>query len=210
MRRGAVRGLVPFGRDGDQLAVAVAAAMSASTTCGQCAGMMQLLAAALDPAFVGELAQHALERGAVGILHAEGARDLAGADFAGLLADEGEELVLGGKGRFGLGTFHENAIREKLACLVHRHDHGASPWRSLVDHSRFTAFTFGAGFGALALRRFGLGAPAASVRPLPSRCFARGAAGCGFARAAACLGRRLLAAAARGARVDKRRPPARA
>ena len=74
---------------------------------------MQFLAAALDHAFVGELAQHVLERGAVGVLQAEGAGDLAGADLAGLLADEGEKVVFGGEGRFGMGTCHENKIREQ-------------------------------------------------------------------------------------------------
>src|SRR5215468_4637260 len=80
---------------------------------GQGAEVMQLLAAALDAALVGKLAQHALERGAIGILQAERARDLAGADLAGLLADEGEKVVFGGKGRLGLGTGHENKIREQ-------------------------------------------------------------------------------------------------
>ena len=47
--------------------------------------MVQLLAALLDAALVLKLAQHGLERGTVGVLHAEGARDLAGADFSGLL-----------------------------------------------------------------------------------------------------------------------------
>jgi ribonuclease R len=41
------------------------------------------------------------------------ARDLAGADLAGLLADEGEKVVFGWKGRLGLGTGHENKIREQ-------------------------------------------------------------------------------------------------
>ena len=79
--------------------------MSASTTWGRVPGVMQLLAAALDLALVGELAQHALELGAVGILQAEGARDLARADLAGLLADEGEDVVLGGEGRLADGSF---------------------------------------------------------------------------------------------------------
>ena len=60
---------------------------SASTTSAAARPAVAALAAALgDRAFVGELAQHALERGAVGVLQAEGARDLALADFAGLLA----------------------------------------------------------------------------------------------------------------------------
>ena len=84
-RRGAVLGLVPFGRQRDQLAVGVARGDVGDHDLGQGPGMMQLLAAALDAAFVGELAQHVLERGAVGVLHAEGARDLARADLAGLL-----------------------------------------------------------------------------------------------------------------------------
>ena len=99
LRRRAVLVLVPFGRQRDQLAVAVARGDVGEHDVGQGAGMVQLLAAALDAAFVGELAQHALERGAVGVLQAEGARDLARADLAGLLADEGEEVVFGGKGR---------------------------------------------------------------------------------------------------------------
>ena len=73
----------------------------------------------LDAAFVGEFAQHALERGAVGVLQAEGARDLAGADLAGLLADEGDDVVFGGEGRFAVGTFHDSdrsqqALLERL------------------------------------------------------------------------------------------------
>ena len=67
---------------------------------------MQLLVAALDHAGVGELTQHALEGGAIGVLEPEGARDLAGADFAGLLADEGNNVVFGGEVRFGGGSFH--------------------------------------------------------------------------------------------------------
>ena len=34
-------------------------------------------------------------------------------ELAGLLADEGEEVVFGGKGRLGMGTCHENKIREQ-------------------------------------------------------------------------------------------------
>ena len=60
--------------------------------------MVQFLAALLDRAFVGHFAQHALEFGAHGVLEAEGAGDFAGADFAGLLGDEGEDVSLGGEG----------------------------------------------------------------------------------------------------------------
>src|SRR5262249_15393757 len=98
---GAVLGLVPLGGQRDQLAVGIARGDVGDHDWGQGPGVMQLLAAALDAAFVGKLAQHALERGAVGVLQAEGAGDLAGADLAGLLPDEGEEVVFGGEGREG-------------------------------------------------------------------------------------------------------------
>src|SRR5262249_25167496 len=87
--RWAVLGLVPFGRQRDQLAVAIARGDVREHDVGQAAGMMQPLAPALDDALIGKLAQHALERGAVGILEIERARDLAGADFARGFADEG-------------------------------------------------------------------------------------------------------------------------
>jgi hypothetical protein len=70
--------------------------MSASTT-GAARRAGAASCAALDAAFVGEFAQHALELGAVGVLQAEGARDLARADLAGLLADEGDSSSLLGK-----------------------------------------------------------------------------------------------------------------
>ena len=105
-RGAAVRFLVPFGRDGDQLAVAVAGGDVGHHDVGEGAGTVQLLVAALDNAGVGELAQHALEGGAVGVLEPEGARDLAGADFAGLLADEGNDVVFGREVRFGGGACH--------------------------------------------------------------------------------------------------------
>jgi hypothetical protein len=86
--------------------------------------MMQFLAPALDQSIVGKFAQHALERRAVGILEAEGARDLAGADLAGRLADKREEGFFGGERRLGMGTFHENKIRERNSLM--REDMGTS------------------------------------------------------------------------------------
>src|SRR5665213_427799 len=70
--------------------------------------MMQFLAALFDRAVVFEIAQHALELGAHGILEAEGAGDLAGADLAAPLADEGENVSLGGKGRCRFGWLVQN------------------------------------------------------------------------------------------------------
>ena len=60
--------------------------------------MMQLLAPFLDRAFVGQFAQHALEFGTHRVFQPECARDFAGADFSGLVADEGEYVGFGGEG----------------------------------------------------------------------------------------------------------------
>ena len=73
--------------------------------------MMQLLAPALDLSRIRHIAEHVLEFGAVGILQAESARNLARADFARLFADEGEQLFPGGEARFGHGAFHAIWIR---------------------------------------------------------------------------------------------------
>ena len=107
----AVLGLVPFGRKRDQLAVGIARRDVGDHNMGEGAGMVQLLAAAFDAALVSQLAQHGLERGAVGVLHAEGAGDLARADFSRLPADEGNEIVFGGKGGCAVRTFHDSDRR---------------------------------------------------------------------------------------------------
>ena len=67
--------------------------MSAITVGGSAAGSLDLLAALVDGAVVGEFAQDALQLGAVGVLQAELARDLAGADLARMRADEGDDGV---------------------------------------------------------------------------------------------------------------------
>jgi hypothetical protein len=54
---------------------------------------MQAFALAIDTAFVGKVAQHALERSAIGILGAERARDLSNAHCAAMLADKGDKFV---------------------------------------------------------------------------------------------------------------------
>jgi hypothetical protein len=105
---GAVLGLIPFGRDRDQFAVAVARRDVGDHDMGQRPGMVQLLAALLDAAFVPELAQHGLERGAVGVLHAEGARDLAGADFSGCWPMKATMSSLEGRRGFAVRTFHNS------------------------------------------------------------------------------------------------------
>src|SRR5271156_6406937 len=97
-RRRAVRLLIPFGRARQQFTVAVAGGDVGNAHGRQRAGMMQPLALAIDLARLGKLAQHPVERGAVGILGAEGARDLARANLAAALADEGGKLLAGGQG----------------------------------------------------------------------------------------------------------------
>jgi hypothetical protein len=64
---------------------------------------MQPLSAPFNVTAFGQIAQHALELGAVGIFGAEGAGDLACADIARTLADESQKLVARGEG----GSFHK-------------------------------------------------------------------------------------------------------
>ena len=82
---------------GDEFAVAVARDDVGECDRGQGARLVQLLAAFLDRAFVGQVAQQRFSSRAIGVLQTEGAGDLARADFAGCVADEGEELLAGGK-----------------------------------------------------------------------------------------------------------------
>jgi len=105
---------VPLGWNRHKFAVGVAPADVGSHDRRQRAGVMQLVAAAFDPAFVGEVAQHLPERCALGVLQAEGARDLARADLAALGADKGEKLFRAGQGRAGFGLLSgQEAIDEK-------------------------------------------------------------------------------------------------
>ena len=83
------------------------AVMSASTTWGRVPGRCSFLRRRSTRPSSASSRSMCLSVGAVGVLQAEGARDLAGADLAGLLADEGEDVVLGGEGRFGGGACHE-------------------------------------------------------------------------------------------------------
>ena len=58
---------------------------------------MQAFASPIDPAFVGQLAKHALKRGAIGVLGAKGLRDFPDPDFAAARADEFDKLLARGK-----------------------------------------------------------------------------------------------------------------
>src|SRR5882672_7549415 len=92
-RRFAVFHLIPFGGRRDQFAVAVAAGDVGHHGCGQYGRLAYLLAALLDRAFGGQLAQDTLELDAVGVLEAKLPRDFAGADFSRMRADEGDKGV---------------------------------------------------------------------------------------------------------------------
>ena len=114
--RFAVFDLVPFGRNGEQFAVAVATRDIGQQGCGQGFGLADFLAALLDDAFVRELAQQLLQRGAVGVLEAELARDLTRADLAGVGANEGDDGVRRRKAAVALSC-HSSAHFPKF---VHR------------------------------------------------------------------------------------------
>ena len=80
---------------------------------------MQALAAPVDQAFVGNFAQHAVERRAVGVLGAECARNLARADFAAAFADEGDKLIAGGKAIHRPRTAHGAQLWAACAGPTH-------------------------------------------------------------------------------------------
>jgi hypothetical protein len=92
-RRRAVDLFIPLGRPRQELAVTVAAGDVGKNDWRQSAGVMQPFAPPIDAAFIGQIAQHALERGAIGILGAERARDFPDADLAAAFADEGDKFL---------------------------------------------------------------------------------------------------------------------
>ena len=77
----------------EQFAVAVAARHICHHGRRKRRGLMNGLAALLDDAFVGQRAQNALQLGAIGVLQAEFARDLAGADLSGMRANERDDGI---------------------------------------------------------------------------------------------------------------------
>ena len=96
LRLGVVRALVDRSRP--QIAVGVGADHLHHRHLGQLTRRGQLLAIAVDLAVLLEFLEQRLERDAVRPLQVEGARDLALADRPLAFADEGEDLILGGKG----------------------------------------------------------------------------------------------------------------
>src|SRR5208282_4315742 len=92
-RRLAAFDLVPFGRRGQQLAVAVAAYNVDQQSRWQGFGLSDLFATLLDDAVIGELTQQLLQCGAVGVFEAELAGDLAGPDISRIRADKGDDGV---------------------------------------------------------------------------------------------------------------------
>ena len=96
-RRGAVIRRIPIGGNGDQLAILVARDDIGEHHGRQHVLAGQALALAIDHAFLLELLEQMLEEDPVTTLDAEGARDFAAADLAGLLLDEGNDLVARGR-----------------------------------------------------------------------------------------------------------------
>jgi hypothetical protein len=84
---------VPLGRPSQKFAVAVAAGDVGEHDRRQSARVMQPFAPAIDAAFIGQIAQHVFEYGAIGVLGAERAGDFADANFAAAFADEGDEFL---------------------------------------------------------------------------------------------------------------------
>jgi hypothetical protein len=91
--RSAVGFFVPLGRACHQFAVAIAAGDVGDNDRRQSAGVMQAFATPVDLSVVGEFAEHAIERGAIRIFGAKGARDLSDADLAAAFADEGDKFI---------------------------------------------------------------------------------------------------------------------
>ncbi len=93
-RRRAEFFFVPIGRDGDEFAIGRAARDVGEDDGRHLARLVNTAATAVDRALILELAEHRLE----GDLRrpaadAEGAADIALADLAGLLSDEGRDLL---------------------------------------------------------------------------------------------------------------------
>src|ERR1700689_2627615 len=84
--RSAMRGFVPFGRSGQKFAIVVTADNVGNHHRRQCTALTESLALPFDMTAVGKFPQHPLQRRAVRVFGAERARDLAGADLAGMLA----------------------------------------------------------------------------------------------------------------------------
>jgi hypothetical protein len=92
-RRRAVGLFVPFGWSGHEFAIAIAAGDVGNNDRGQSAGVMQPFAPPIDPPFIGQIAKHALEGGAIGVLGAKSARDFTHPDLAAARADELDEFL---------------------------------------------------------------------------------------------------------------------
>src|SRR5512139_1386994 len=112
--RGAVRVLVPFVRSRDKVAIAVARGHVREHGRGQGAWVMEFLAPLLDRSFVGQFTKQALEVGTQSILQAECARDFAGANFTGIVPDEGDYVGFGGQG----GSLFGFLVQNRESCAI--------------------------------------------------------------------------------------------
>src|SRR5262245_28380242 len=106
--RGAMRVLVPFVGCRDEIAVAIPRGHVGENGGGKGASVVQFLAPSFGRSFVCEFAQQTLQIGAHCVLQAEGAGYLTGADLAGPVSDEGENVGLGWEGRVLFRCFVQN------------------------------------------------------------------------------------------------------
>jgi hypothetical protein len=65
--------------------------------------VVQFLPSCLDGALIGHIAQQAFKIRTQGVFQSERTRNFAGADFSGLVADEGEYLGFGREGGCSFG-----------------------------------------------------------------------------------------------------------
>ena len=105
---------------GDEITVAVAGRNVCQHGRGQGPRMMQLFPPFLDRAFVGQFAKQAFEFRTQRVFQPECARDFAGADFSGLVADEGEYVGFGREGECSFGFLIQNRQSRAKTALINQ------------------------------------------------------------------------------------------
>src|SRR5258708_2942973 len=144
-RRLAAFHLIPFGWRRDQLSVAVASGDVGHHGRRQRGGFADLFSLFGDHAFAGQLTQHALQLGAVGVFEAEFPRDLAGSDISRMPADEGDDGVSGRKSAVAVlchltrGPCRRSSSRRSLQPLPARSSRSLSPARAPCWRHRISA-----------------------------------------------------------------------
>ena len=111
--------LVPFGRDGNQLAVVVPPGNVRQNHRGELAGLVHRLALSVEDTLILQILEDLLEPDPVVAFDAEALRDLPLADLALRMGDEGHHLLAGGQGRLvGFRTFGQEEFSSGSRGLV--------------------------------------------------------------------------------------------